>query len=335
MTRITGYICTLFLLMLFPLAAAGADDPTAPGSYERFEPIPGPEDMDYDRWNNRIIVSSQDRRNTEMPGNLYGLDPENGIIGVLRRANEPPDFAFHPHGISIVQSDDGSLLLYVIVHGEETDEETSHSIAVYEVNTEGLTLLEILEDPLLESPNDLAAYPDGRLYVSNDSSKDGGMMEMLLGLKRSSVVFYDGNGSWKRVATRLAMANGVAVDGDTVYVAATRDNRVFSFTAEADGDLSDKKRIVKIKGPDNFYLDKDKLYVASHEKMFKLFAHFSNPEKHSPSRLYGIDLTTNRKELVFHDEGGLISAVSVGIPLGDSVYLGQIFDPFVLRITIR
>ena len=335
MKKQTRMVFILLLLLLFPFAIAYTEDETEFEAYEKFEPIPGPEDMDFDRWNNRIIISSHDRRDTEKPGNIFALDPETGQIDILRRENEPTGYVFHPHGISIVKSDTEAILLYVIVHGEESDDGTAHSIAVYEVSPDSLMLMELLEDSLLESPNDLAAYPDGRLYVSNDKSKDGGMFEMLLGLKKSSVVFYNGRGEWKRAATKLAMANGVAVDGDTVYVAATRDNSVFSYTAAADGSLSEKQRIAKVKGADNFYMQNNMLYIASHEKIFKLFAHFSKPEKHSPSLVYGIDLATNQKERIFYNQGELISAVSVGIPYGDSLYLGQIFDPFVLKVTIK
>jgi arylesterase/paraoxonase len=147
-------------------------------------------------------------------------------------------------------------------------------------------------------------------------------------------VYYDGNGNWMRAATKIAMANGMAVDGDTVYVAATRDNSVFSYNVAADGSLTNKRRLAKVKGADNFHLHNNVLYIASHEKMFKLMAHFSKPEKHSPSLLYRIDLSNNEKERVFYNQGSLISAVSVGIPYGDSLYLGQIFDPFVLKVTL-
>jgi arylesterase/paraoxonase len=328
-------ICIMLLVLATPLSLLYTDEGTVLESYERLEPVPGPEDMDFDRWNNRIIISSHDRRNYEAPGDLYELDPDSGRIGILRRENEPAGYNFHPHGISIVKSDSGAVLLYVIVHGEETEEGTAHSIAVYEVKSDELILIEILEDPLLESPNDLAAYPDGRLYVSNDKSRDGGMLEMLLGLKKSSVVFYDGRGQWRRAATKLAMANGVAVDGNGVYIAATRDNSVFRYTASADGTLSEKQKITRVKGADNFYKDNGWLYIASHERMFKLFAHFSKPEKASPSKLYRIDLSSNQKEVVFYNDGELISAVSVGIPYGDAIFLGQIFNPFVLKIEIK
>ena len=114
------------------------------------------------------------------------------------------------------------------------------------------------------------------------------------------------------------MANGVAIDGEAVYVAATRDNSVFSFTATANGSLSEKQRVAKVKGTDNFYLHINMLYIASLEKI-------------SPSKLYRIDLNNNQKEQVFYNRGELISAVSVGIPYGDSLFLGQIFDSFVLK----
>ena len=48
-------------------------------------------------------------------------------------------------------------------------------------------------------------------------------------------------------------------------------------------------------------IDGEAVYVASHEKMFKLYAHFFKPEKISPSKLYRIDLNNNQKEQVFYN----------------------------------
>jgi arylesterase/paraoxonase len=335
MKRHIWRISIILTVLTVSISITYGDGGSELAAYERFEPVPGPEDMDFDRRHNRLIISSHDRRNLEKPGNMYTLDPLTGELNILKRENEPAGFVFHPHGISIVQKGTGEVLLYVIVHGKETDTGTAHSIAVYEVYADALYLAELLEDRLLESPNDLAAYPDGRIYVSNDKSRDGGMFELLFGLKKSSVVFYDGKGTWTRAATKIAMANGMAVDGNRVYVAATRDNSVFAYTAAPDGMLTDKQRIAKVKGADNFYLHDNELYIASHEKMFKLMAHFSKPEKYSPSLLFRIDLANNDIERVFYNEGELISAVSVGVPYGDALYLGQIFDSFVLKVALQ
>jgi hypothetical protein len=296
--------------------------------------MPGPEDLVLDG-PDRLLVSSQDRRTEPPPpGAVYALDMPSGEVAELPRMGEPEGMPFHPHGMDLVRGDDGILRLYVINHRLD-GQDPPHAIVVYRVLADRLEFLELLEDPLLASPNDLAALPDGQLYVGNDRSAGGGLTEMVLGLKKSTVVHFDGQGTWKVVAEGLAYTNGIAVLGHRVIVAATRENAIYSYARLGDGSLTLKTRVARVPGPDNFFVAGDDLFVAVHPRPLAFVAHARNPAKPSPSHVYRMDLATYEMELLFADDGHGISASSTGIWIDQTLWIGQVFDPFVVVARVR
>jgi sugar lactone lactonase YvrE len=295
--------------------------------------IPGPEDLVLDGAD-RLLVSSQDRRTTPAPpGAVFALHMSTGLVSEMHRDGEPAGLVLHPHGMDLVRSDDGALRLYVISHRPE-GEEPPHAIVVYRVEGERLAFEALLEDPLLASPNDLAALPDGQLYVGNDKSAGGGMSEVILGLKRSTLVHFDGRGTWKVVAEGLAYCNGVAVVDDRVIVAATRENAIYAFERLGDGSLADRTRLARVTAPDNFFVAGADLFVAAHPRPMAFVAH-ARKGKPSPSHVYRLNLDTQELQLLFADDGAGISASSTAIWLDQTLWIGQVFGPFVLRATVR
>ncbi|MBW1710043.1 MAG: SMP-30/gluconolactonase/LRE family protein [Deltaproteobacteria bacterium] len=305
------------------------------GQEYRCEPIssiPGPEDIVIDKWNNppRLLVSSTDRRNPDNPGQIYAVDLKTSGVKPLPRQGEMNGLSFHPHGLDIIQDQNGRVLLYVITHRRE-GQGAKHAVLVYAVEPDRLVLKKILEDPLLISPNDLAGQPDGGIYVSNDRSAKGGMLELALKLKRSTIVYYDGFGTWSIAAERLAMANGLAIAGGKLFVAATREDAIFSFIIQPGGTLSNKRLFASVKGPDNFFVSGNNLLVGAHLNTLALMRHSGNPEKKAPSVIYQIYLSSGDTQPLFTDDGTKISGASVGVLYGDILYIGQIFDDFILK----
>lgn len=327
---------TFVTLGLLVGLAAGGCAPRALYSFDltRHDGIPGPEDMVLDG-PDRLLISSQDRRSEPWPtGGIYALHMPSGRIAELPRVGEPEGLSFHPHGIDLVRRDDGEVWLYAITH-REPGEEPPHSIAVYRVRPDRLEFLELLEDPLLASPNDLAATPDGQVYVSNDGSANHGLAEVIFAMKKSTVVHRDVRGNWKVVADRLAYCNGIAVVGNRVIVATTREHAIYGFSILGDGSLTHKTRLARVKGPDNFFVAGDDLFVACHPRAMAFAAHALNPKKRSPSRIYRLDLASGELLLVFADDGSGISASATGIWLDQTLWIGQVFDPFVIQATVR
>jgi sugar lactone lactonase YvrE len=157
------------------------------------------------------------------------------------------------------------------------------------------------------------------------------MLELILGLRRSTVVYYDGLGSWSTAAERLAMANSVAIDGEMVYVSATRANQVYAYRASEDGRLLDRRRLARVRGPDNLILDDKTLLVAAHLNTLAFMRHARDPAKRSPSTVYALQLPSGARETVFADDGSRISAASVAVLYQGMLYLGQIFEDFLLK----
>ena len=294
--------------------------------------IPGPEDLVLDIHHGppRLLISSTDRRGGIVPGQIYIVDVATGEVKPIRRLGEPFGFAFFPHGIDLVEDNDGTFYLYVINHWRAAKTER-HGVARYRVARDALFFEGLWEDPLLVSPNDLAALPNGSIYVTNDSSQKGGMLELILGLRQSNVVYFDGVG-WREVAGKIAMANGIAIISDKVYVAATRENRVLEYHRAEDGSLSSRRVLAKVKGPDNFSILQGNLIVAAHEKSIALSRHLSSSSSPppSPTAIYLIDVETGQKKSIFRDSGVYISAGSVGVVYQRNLYIGQIMDPFIV-----
>ena len=296
--------------------------------------MPGPEDVVLDG-PDRLLISSQDRRTEpRTPGEIFALDMPTAAVAVLPRRGEPDGLVLHPHGMDLVHRTDGQAWLYVITHHGE-DATPPHGVAVYRVHHDHLAFLELLADPLLTSPNDLAALPDGQLYVGNDRSTLPGTSEMLLGLKRATVAHYDGHGAWKVVADQLAYCNGMAVVGSRLIVATTRENAIYGFAILGDGWLTHKTRLARVPAPDNFFVTGDDLFVAVHPRQDAFVAHALNPKRRSPSHVYRLDLATNELELLFADNGSGISGSSVALCLDQTLWIGQVFEPFLIEARVR
>ena len=315
------------------LAAALLADP----GFSRYGDIPGPEDMvlDPSQGTPRLLVSSSDRRFGEAAGEIYEISTDSGSVRPIPRLGEPGGFVFDPHGLDLTLEDTGEYLLYAIIHWEEGEVE-KHAVLRYRVLADALEFDRIFTDDLLVSPNDLAALPGGYIYVSNDSSGGGQMLETILGLKRSTVVYYDG-ASWSVAADRIAMANGIVASRDVVFVSATRENKVYAFSRNSAGDLYDKRVLAKIKGPDNITAFGESLIVAGHTRNIALARHLSaskNPPP-SPTTIFTVSPTNGEVELLFEDNGDIISAGSVGVITGGELYIGQIMDPFVVSLPLN
>jgi len=68
----------------------------------------------------------------------------------------------------------------------------------------------------------------------------------------------------------------------------------------------------------------------AHPSLFQLFWHWRRDNRASPSILYEINTSTGDVTKLFADDGSVISAVSQAIVVNDVLYIGQLFEPFIL-----
>lgn len=199
----------LSLSQAAPALAGEMPDAKPLAGCKRISGTPGPEDIALSRANRTLYVSSHDRRHFEKTGKLLAVDlskPTDDLKATELQITYPS--GFRPHGMSLV-ADAGSEKLYVISHAGLED--AKHTIEVFAKTTQGFSHVKTLKSPLLDSPNDLYALPDGRIFVSNDHGPGGKFsqfIEDLFRLERSRISYFDGK-EWSYLDPAVAGGNGI------------------------------------------------------------------------------------------------------------------------------
>lgn len=333
--------------MLFTLAlGAAACNKELPAEVEleckKIPSGPGPEDMALDlTYRPRLIISSHDRRNFEKNGELFSYDIQSGILSPIKRRNEPEGYIFKPHGISLVRSNLNETLLYV-VNNESKNAGPGNGIGVYKLSGNLALFREYLQDPLIDSPNNLQAMPDGTLYVTNKSSGRVQAWHILFPEKKSTVVFFNGH-NWRVAAEGFQFATGIARLENKLYVADGKAHEVVIFDIEANGELNRAETInTAFDNPDNINFDaKGGLLIAEHFDAFSLVHHASNEYHPAPSVIERIQTGNNgmplkdSSKILYLNSGNEFSAASNAIIYEDQLYLGQVFDWGFLRCKLE
>jgi arylesterase / paraoxonase len=321
-----------FLLLNGLLLAGCKDHGVFNRPYRVINTGPGPEDiaLDTSLATPRLIISCSERRTGDFARNgFYVYEIVTGAQNMMVVAGLPDDVTLAPHGIDIAQTDLGTLL-YAVNHDKIREE---HAVLVFRVGGDTLHYHQTLTHPLMISPNDVCTDHRGGIYVSNDSGKRNGLWEKLWGLRRSYVLHYDG-WKWSQGSDRIAYANGVGVHGDRLYVTGTQEKHVIVYKIGPDG-LSERQDISAIKGSDNITFHKGRLISTSHLDFLAFMRHVGRSDKRSPCMVYSLALASQRLDTLFTDNGQVISAASTGLIFGDSLYIAQVFDPFVLAVPLR
>ena len=301
----------------------------------------GPEDLilDTSTGTTRILISCDARRKKELAehGDIYVLNPETNDAKVLPRTREPEDLVFHPHGIDLEQ-EGKDYYLYVISHDRANKREFVHK---YSVLKDELRFEATFEDPLFVSPNALTANPDGSFFVSNDAGKAGKngppLSEMIFKLKRAKVVYCDGKKeaySTSVATDKLGMGNGIGIQDDKAYVATTGEGVLYQYDVQGN-QLTAPSPIVKLKSQDNIRFYEGDILLAAHLRSAAFVRHLQKSENLSPSVIYRIDPNDKSTAIIYANKGEQISAASGAVIYDGYLYVGQIFDPFVLKVRLE
>ena len=303
-------------------------------------PVPGlmgPEDVTIHPVTGVAYVSGYDRRAAfaggAAQGALYAYDLAAGAPRLVNLTpSAGPDFA--PHGISLLVGDDGRDSLYVINHAGGRN-----TIEVYDLAGSRLVHRETLSDPLVRTPNDVAALGRGRIYVTNDHANTGGFARTLEDYGRrpiSTVVHYDGEG-WSVAASGIRYPNGVnaSPDGRMLYVTSTTGGEVLRFAIDpASGALTERGAIAIDTGVDNIEVDAaGDLMIGAHPKLLTFVKHAGDPNVISPSQVVRVRAPGSDApvvEEVFLSNGANLSGSSVGAVWRDRLLIGAVFGKHFL-----
>lgn len=310
----------------------------------------GPEDLEIDDQLRVAFISATPRRESGALGDLYWLDLDDLDAVPVPIPRDGPKLA--PHGLSLARID-GELYLHVINHADPTGSTVEQYRYVATGGSEpstgsgarfgALQHLATVSDPALFSPNDLAAVDAQRFYVTNDHGGRSAMLrsvEHVLGFRLGNVQYYDGQ-QFVTVAERQGFANGILLtrDGGRVLVAETVAGTVTSYLRDpASGWLTAESYMAFETGPDNLTQAEDgSIWMVGHPRMVDFVAHAGDPAKLSPTEVYRIDFYGRTADFgaVISDDGNLISGGSTAAVRGRLMWVGNVFDPYLLRCTLR
>lgn len=301
----------------------------------------GPEDLLIDSIAGdsvRLIISCNDHRLREDAPRgmlqMVNLDADSIYARPLTILGEPEGLDFHPHGISLTSDTLGeNHYLYVVSHNDKIDK---HYIYKYQVYWDSLVFVQSYESPLMHSPNSVAALANGTFYVTNDLGKRGSRLEAILAQKKGSVIYKNKADKWVTVVPKMAYPNGLCVeDNHYLYVGTTRQNKLFRFVVEYDGNLVDRQVIGKAFGGDNVREYGDELLIPAHHNLLKFAAHYRDRTKLAPSVIYSIAKDKSSRKVVYANDGSQISACATAVEYKGYFYLGQVFEPYLLQVEAK
>jgi len=303
----------------------------------------GPEDiaLDWSKGTPRIIVSCDERRKDQPDiGTFYGIDPTDNSSFEFKII--PENFTIHPHGIDVVTID-SIPYLYAISHDKE-GQDWRHRVYRFVIQNDSLLFdnEHVMENVLMRVPNDLDVLEDGSFYASNSvpSEDPNESTKAVLGVKTGSVVHYDGKGNWEIVVDDMCYPNGVWVNQEEGYLLVANGGcqevvryKIKDGKVDAGDKLSTKTHGINIPIGDNLMLDNEGvLWTAAHPCPLKFVAHAGDINKKSPMQVFGLDPMTLKTNMVFQNNGDLISAGSTVLKFENRLYIAQVFDPFVLVV---
>lgn len=319
-----------FSLLALPLAAASqtaAPVQIQSQACERIATGPGPDDLAIQ--GNRLLFSSHDRRRFHRSGEIQLLDTVSGEVRTLKREGEPVGLVLRPHGIDLVQRD-GEWLLHVVSHDRDLFSD-NHRIVIYALRGDTLHFLQQLESPLLSAPNDIAVADNGDLYVTNERSQGSSLVELILLERKANVVVHRAGSGWRVAAGELAFANGIYTKGDKVWVTQTLGEGLMRYVRRPDGSLGNPEQLGNLSLLDSLHATPDgKLLSPAYPSLINLGLHWQLDNRKARTVLNEIDPDTGNSHVLFQDSGQQISAVSSAVILGQRLYLGQLFESYLL-----
>ncbi len=308
--------------------------PNFRGKCRQIENVNGAEDLEYSFKYSVYLISSDNRPEeigSKSPdGNIFELSKDGAAIRPLITGLS---FEFHPHGISIVENDQGTFLFVINHRSEET------TVELFEYDGNRLVHARTYEDELLGNANDITAFSKDRFFVTRDNQSDKLWVKKInsyLRLGDGAVVSYDGQ-SFETRATGLAFANGIVATADRTHLVVAemiRQNLHVYKIEDGAGHLTEIKTVGLASSPDNLsWDDAGRLWIGAHPNLLKLADHAKNHSATAPAEVLRIrDLMTDKPiiESIFTDDGSHVKAVSVAKRVEDNLVLGTIFDTKIL-----
>lgn len=307
-----------------------------------------PEDLVHLPGSSYLIVSEMGEFMADAPGALSLLNLITGQREPLAidwagdaqnwgdaECAKPNVAAFSPHGIDLVQRDDGDLSLLVVNHGGREAVEFFSVAASGDLAWRGCAIPP--GDPFI---NDVAGRKDGGFYVTHmwdkTASFEATVAKLSNGEPTGWVWSWTADGGFVRLAeSDDLMPNGIALSGDhsTLYVNVYMGNKTYAL------DLAEEKRIaeIQLRQPDNVTIDDEGfLWIASHQHdpIGQTCAQVTDGPCLLPFKIYKVDPTAFSTETVLDHNGSPMGFATVALKVDDRLYLGSAHGDRVVSVQL-
>jgi hypothetical protein len=307
------------------------------GSCKIASSVPGVEDIE--TANGVTFVSVASARGPDPRDGIYVLSDKGGLT---RLSGAPKDF--HPRGIGIYRSPDGSgiFLLAVNRHARALGDKMRFSIDSFEVTNPktdpALVAQGTIQGGLLTDPQDVAAAGPGAFYVSNGTGESA-IVRALGGygvLPTSNILYFNGM-SFRVAADDMYGARGILLtpDGGHLLVASLTTRSLKSLDREQfTGNLSEGDSLTLPAAPDKISLDSTgQVWVAGHSSLFAWRAFAADPGKPAPSQVFRVSLASGvpqQDEQVYGNDGTEIGGAGIAASAGKQLLIGSSLDQKLL-----
>lgn len=301
-----------------------------------------------------LLVSEYGGLEGEHPGAISRLDLASEQRSVLYRSGDGGELRpgwgdpacpgapqqLSPHGIDLLRRDDGALALLVVNHGGR------ESIEFFEVSGDGAGLAwrGCVVAPAQGWWNEVVGTRDGGFYASHMLPKRGGVAQVLelfraAVLHRASgyVIRWSPGRGFERVAgTDVVFANGIALspDGASLYVNSSLGDGLRRVSL-ASGAVEAHAAIPTL---DNLAWGSDgQLYAASLTAgVLEVQACNDLSRGACPAafEIVRVDPATLAHEVVYHGNGAPMGGGTVGLRVGDELFIGSFAGDRVLRVAL-
>lgn len=294
------------------------------------------------------ILSSADRRAAAEADSGVGalfaisLDNPDERPRLVSGAGTRTPAIFRPGGLSLYTAPDGHMTLMSINHrgGGHSLDAREHAVEVYDVyivdTAMSLQHRRTVNLPDFRAPSDLVAVSADGFYFVNKFGSDtetGRFMEMYLGLKRSSVFYFDGTHA-HLVVDNLGVVNGIdtSPDGKIVYVTELGAHRLKAFARGDDNTLtllSDTDFGVALDHVN--VADDGALWIGAHPNMVALQGNSVDPASRSPSKIIRVEPQPGgASRTLYEGDGEEISAAGVVAAFNGKFLAGAAYDSTML-----
>jgi hypothetical protein len=301
------------------------------GTCKTVAQLPGVEDIE--TANGVTFVSVASARGPDARDGIYVLSAGGSLT---RLSGTPKDF--HPRGIGIYRSPDGTGIFLVAVNRHARAGMNRFSIDSFEVtnpkSSPALVAQGTIQGGLLTDPQDVAAAGPGAFYVSNGAGGSGFVRSLAsYGVLPGSGILYFNGMSFRSVADDMYGARGLLLtpDGSHLLVASLTSRSLQSLAREPfSGNLTDAGLLTLPAAPERITLDSTgRIWAAGHASLFAWRDFAADPAKRAPSQVLRISLLSGvpqAAEQVYGNNGSEIAAASVAALAGKELLIGSSLD---------